>query len=134
MKTIGIKCDECGKYFLPGSRKDGTPNGVGLVKEDGSIHNVCADCLDKIGEKILPMTTEDHMMAFIRAYDKKIRELMTEEEYKKFSEETAKQILLAEIMASPDEEFKNFCLENFNNLMNGAEGEKGEEGEHGTKN
>lgn len=117
IKTMGIKCDECGKYFLPGNKPDGRPNGVGFKKADGSVHNVCAECVDKIGDKLMPTTEVDRLMAFIRAYDRKIRELMTLEEYKKFSEETAKQVLLAEIMASPDENFKKIMMENMGKIM-----------------
>lgn len=46
-----IKCDECGKVFQPGNT-NGLPNGVGFVLEDGTVYNVCAECLMKIGEKI----------------------------------------------------------------------------------
>jgi len=44
-----IKCDICGKEFTPGNRPDGIPNGVGIVQKDGTIVNICADCVYKIG-------------------------------------------------------------------------------------
>ena len=50
MKTI--KCDECGKEFEVGSRPDGLPNGVGFQLEDGTIWNVCAECIVKIGKEL----------------------------------------------------------------------------------
>lgn len=43
-----IKCNLCGKTFLPGNKPDGMPNGVGLVK-NGRTVNVCYDCITCIG-------------------------------------------------------------------------------------
>ena len=45
-----IKCDVCGKVFYPGET-DGIPNGVGYVLEDGTVYNVCSECLMKVGEQ-----------------------------------------------------------------------------------
>ena len=47
-----ITCNECGKEINPGNT-NGLPNGVGFELEDGTIYNVCLDCmmtgsLDKI--------------------------------------------------------------------------------------
>lgn len=50
-EIICVICDECGKVFHPGNI-NGLPNGVGFVLEDGTVYNVCAECLMKIGEKI----------------------------------------------------------------------------------
>ena len=47
-----FKCDKYGKLFAPGNRPDGCPNGVGFLQEDGSIYNVCADCLIDFGKEI----------------------------------------------------------------------------------
>ncbi len=47
-----IKCDKCGKLYAPGNRPDGCPNGVGFKLADGSIYNVCADCLINLGKEI----------------------------------------------------------------------------------
>lgn len=46
-----MKCNECGKEFYPGNRIDGLPNGVGFQLEDGTIYNVCCECVMKIGRK-----------------------------------------------------------------------------------
>ena len=43
-----IKCDLCGKTFLPGNKPDGMPNGVGLVKNRRTV-NVCYECICGIG-------------------------------------------------------------------------------------
>lgn len=40
-----MKCDRCGKEFLPGNRMDGTPNGVGFVLKGGRRVTLCADCI-----------------------------------------------------------------------------------------
>lgn len=43
-----IKCDLCEKTFVPGNQPDGSPNGVGLVK-NGRTVNVCYECITGIG-------------------------------------------------------------------------------------
>lgn len=127
MKNMGVKCNECGKYFIAGSRPDGMPNGIGFMMEDGSVHNVCADCLTKMGnprmkpEPIPRASMLERIIALNKAYDKKLQELMTEEEYNAFARETVKQMFLAEIMASPDEEFKKFVTENFEEIIEDGE-------------
>ena len=40
-----IKCDECGKFFEVGNRPDGIPNGIGFEMEDGTVYNVCSQCI-----------------------------------------------------------------------------------------
>ena len=45
-----IKCDMCGKLFEAGNRADGTPNGVGFEFEDGTMLNVCSECIAKTGD------------------------------------------------------------------------------------
>lgn len=47
-----IKCNECGKYFEAGNHPDGTPNGVGFKLKDGSIYNVCHDCVVEQGKRV----------------------------------------------------------------------------------
>lgn len=42
-----FKCYDCGKYIYPGNRPDGLPNGVGFRLVDGSIINICSDCIMK---------------------------------------------------------------------------------------
>jgi len=46
-----IKCKKCGKEFEVGNRPDGLPNGVGFEMEDGSIINICTECIIKNGEE-----------------------------------------------------------------------------------
>lgn len=46
-----LKCEACGKTFLPGTNKEGLPNGVGFETEDGSIITICTDCINEIGIK-----------------------------------------------------------------------------------
>ena len=41
-----MKCDICGKKIdMREKRTDGLPAGVGFELEDGSIVNVCTDCI-----------------------------------------------------------------------------------------
>lgn len=54
-----IKCDECGKMFTPGNNEQGLPNGVGFQLQDGSIYNVCCDCICKAGEDALKGEEDD---------------------------------------------------------------------------
>lgn len=46
-----IKCEDCGRYFEPGTQPDGRPNGVGFRLEDGTVYNVCCWCIEKKGGK-----------------------------------------------------------------------------------
>ena len=46
-----LKCEACGKTFLPGINKEGLPNGVGFETEDGSIITICTECINAIGKK-----------------------------------------------------------------------------------
>lgn len=50
-KMKKFKCSDCGKYIYPGQREDGLPAGVGFRLADGSIINVCSDCIMKRGEE-----------------------------------------------------------------------------------
>lgn len=48
-----IICNECGKEINPEEiREDGLPAGIGFVKEDGEMVNMCADCLIELGKTI----------------------------------------------------------------------------------
>ena len=44
-----IKCETCGKEIVPGNDENGLPNGVGFELEDGSLLNVCSDCIAEVG-------------------------------------------------------------------------------------
>lgn len=47
-----IKCDNCGNEFEIGNRPDGIPNGIGFQFEDGTVFNICTDCIIKTGMDI----------------------------------------------------------------------------------
>ena len=49
--TMLAVCHGCGKEIIPGNRPDGTPNGVGFVMANGTIINLCADCIIAEGMK-----------------------------------------------------------------------------------
>ena len=44
-----IRCTKCGKSFTLGN-VGGLPNGVGFQLEDGTLINICRECLIKVGE------------------------------------------------------------------------------------
>lgn len=46
----GLKCDVCGKRFLPGIMPDGMPAGIGATLDDGKTVIFCHDCLIRVGE------------------------------------------------------------------------------------
>lgn len=49
-----IKCNMCGKLFRSGNDPEtGLPNGVGFQLEDGSIYNMCCECICKVGDEEL---------------------------------------------------------------------------------
>lgn len=50
-KAKTVKCNECGMLIIPGSRPDGLPNGVGFQMQDGSIYNLCCNCIIKKGKE-----------------------------------------------------------------------------------
>lgn len=50
-EKMTLKCEACGKTFLPGTNKEGLPNGVGFETEDGSIITICTECINAIGKK-----------------------------------------------------------------------------------
>lgn len=45
-----IKCEMCGKEIVPGNDENGLPNGVGFELEDGTMLNVCSECIAKTGD------------------------------------------------------------------------------------
>ena len=46
-----LKCEDCGKTFLPGTNKEGLPNGVGFETDDGSIFTICIECINALSKK-----------------------------------------------------------------------------------
>ena len=51
IRTMAIKCSICGEIFFPGNKPNGEPNGVGFELEDGSVLNICIDCLHTIEKR-----------------------------------------------------------------------------------
>lgn len=45
----GIKCNGCDKEFYPGMT-NGEPNGLGFQQQNGTIINLCRDCIRSLGE------------------------------------------------------------------------------------
>ena len=47
-----VKCRECGNYVdTKSKRDDGLPVMIGFGLDDGTIYNVCADCIIKKGRE-----------------------------------------------------------------------------------
>lgn len=55
-------------------------------------------------------------LEMLKAYEKELQEHMTEEEYMAFATKVAKTSFFAEVMASPNEEFCNTVLENWDDI------------------
>ena len=49
-------------------------------------------------------------------YEEKLKELMTQVEFKTFSTEVAKKVFRAEIEGMKDGDFKDFCIDNFDKI------------------
>ena len=49
-------------------------------------------------------------------YEEKLKELMTQVEFKTFSVEVAKKVFRAEIEGMKDGDFKDFCIDNFDKI------------------
>ena len=50
-------------------------------------------------------------------YEEKLKELMTQVEFKTFSTEVAKKVFKAEIEGMADGDFKKFCQDNFDKIV-----------------
>ena len=65
---------------------------------------------------------ERSLMAFLCECEVKLKEYMTEEEYHEWSVMIAKKVFFAEVMASPNKEFKDMVFENWDYIT--GEGEE----------
>lgn len=59
---------------------------------------------------------EKTLLAILKMYEEKLKEYMTEGEYKQFSEQVAKTTFFAEVMSSPNDEFKQMVLDNWESI------------------
>lgn len=60
---------------------------------------------------------DDYGIYILMEYEKKLKELMTEKEYKEFVMKVAKEGFKKEIEGMVDSEFKDFCMENFEEII-----------------
>ena len=60
---------------------------------------------------------DDYGIYILMEYEKKLKELMTEKEYKEFVMKVAKEGFKKEIEGMADSEFKDFCMENFEEII-----------------
>ena len=58
----------------------------------------------------------DYNEFLVKKYDEKLKELMSEEEYEKWSLETAKEMFKRDIEQIEDNEFKQFCIDHFDEI------------------
>ena len=65
------------------------------------------------------MFDNDTLMFFLRKYEEKLKELMTEEELMKFTAEIAKEGFRREVESAPDGGFRQFCLDHFDEITGG---------------
>lgn len=61
----------------------------------------------------------DQILKTCKAYEKKLIELMGEDEFFKFSTQIAKELFADSIMGMADSDFKEFCLDNFDAITGG---------------
>ena len=70
------------------------------------------------------MSREEKLLTeTLRMYEQKLKEYMTEQEYKEWSEMVAKTLFLAEVMASPNEDFKKMVAEHWDEITAPIEGD-----------
>lgn len=50
-----MKCDYCGRDFVPGIAPDGTVNGITLVIKDVVTITACAECVCAVGRGEIPV-------------------------------------------------------------------------------
>ena len=55
----------------------------------------------------------------LKAYEDELKKYMPEDEYVAFATKVAKISFFAEIMSSPNEEFRNIVLENWDKIVEG---------------
>lgn len=65
MKFNLIKCDKCGTYInIKAKRKDGLPNLIQLVGDDGKVVSVCTECVNVLGKAVRDGKIEDREQFF----------------------------------------------------------------------
>ena len=67
------------------------------------------------------MNPNKYLSMMLKRFEEKLKELMGEEEYAKFSTEVAKEAFFAELTDMPEGDFKDFCLDNFNMITGGLD-------------
>lgn len=61
--------------------------------------------------------TKDNLILIIKAYEKKLNELMPEEEFSEFVESVARSVFLKTAEELPEGELKEFCQNNTNTIL-----------------
>lgn len=56
------------------------------------------------------------LIYIIKLYEKKLEELMAKDEYEKFTVEVANSLILKEVNGMANSEFKQFCLQHFDEI------------------
>ena len=59
---------------------------------------------------------EDRLRYIIKRYEEKLEELMSAGDLHKFSKLIAKELFKMEIDNMPDSDFKQFCIDNFDEI------------------
>lgn len=67
------------------------------------------------------MTDLEMLKLVCSAYEDKLKELMSSDEYEAFTTELAKTLFAKDIASMPDSEFKTICAENFEALTGDEE-------------
>ena len=56
----------------------------------------------------------------LKRYEDKLKELMSSEEFNRFSTEIAKELFKADIDSMAQSDFKDFCVQNFDRITGGS--------------
>ena len=67
------------------------------------------------------MTNEQRLNKIVLEYERKLAELMPDDEYWKYITGVAQKLFREEIDEMADGEFKDFVLENYRNIVGGVE-------------
>ena len=62
---------------------------------------------------------KDQFIFVTKKYEEMLKKLMGEKDFMKFSTDVAKEMFLNECKEMPEGEFKQFCLDNYTNIVEG---------------
>lgn len=111
----GIGCDEC-----ICNTKDGLCQKEDIEEATPVDDMPCDDLDDELEYKELCIKglerEKTQYIAMIKMYEDELRKYMSEDDYRAFATRVAKTTFMAEVMASPNEDFRNTVFENWDDI------------------